>query len=212
MDITIIVSTLAMLILAEIGDKTQLAAVAISLCNTEVKTRIFVGCILGFTIVNIVAISLGGLLSLMLPYNLIKIFSATAFLIFGILLLTRGGEIFSSISGRHGLITSMILIGSLELGDKTNLATLGLAVYFGLKHIYELIIGLTFASIILMGVAFVSASIISKLVSKSRLRYISASVFILIAVYLLVEAVVGILSQEASFLKLIGYIVQSKLS
>lgn len=194
MDPTIILSTLTMLLLAEIGDKTQLAVVAISLCNVKVKAWVFIGCILGFSIVNVVTISVGGFLSSILPYTMIKIVSATAFLTFGILLLRRGEDIFSSVSGRYGLISSTILIGSLELGDKTNLATLGLATYFGLSSIYELMMGLAFASIILMGMAFISASILSRFVSRSRLRYISASIFILVASYILVEATVGILS------------------
>ncbi|MCS7113768.1 MAG: TMEM165/GDT1 family protein [Nitrososphaerota archaeon] len=194
MDLTIILSTLTMLLLAEIGDKTQLAAVAISLCSVKVKARIFIGCILGFSIVNIVTISVGGFLSSMLPYTLIKIVSAMAFFTFGILLLRRGEEVLSPINGRYGLISSTILIGSLELGDKTNLVSLGLATYFGLSSIYELMIGLVFASIILMGIAFISASILPRFISRSRLRYISASISILVALYMLAEVIVYNLS------------------
>lgn len=188
MNTAAILSTLATLILAEMGDKTQLAALALSLCNDTSKLRVFTGCTIGFLIVNIITTSLGGLLSSMLPYAMMKIISAIAFLVFGILLLRRGEEVVTStVGGRYSLLSSAILIGSLEFGDKTNLATLGLATYFGLQSIYELIIGLIAASIILMGVAFVSASLVSKYISGARLRYISASIFIVVALYILVD-------------------------
>jgi putative Ca2+/H+ antiporter (TMEM165/GDT1 family) len=190
---TVILTTLAILLVAEMGDKTQLAAIAISLCNPKAKTRIFIGCILGFSIVNIATLGVGGFISSMLPYILIRIVSASAFLIFGILLL-RGEDLLLTVDGKYGLLSSTILIGSLEFGDKTNLITLGLAAYFGLESIYELIVGLMLASTILMGVAFISASILTRFISRSRLRCISASIFILVALYMLAEAIVDILS------------------
>jgi len=190
---TAILTTLAILLIAEIGDKTQLAAIAISLCSPKAKTRIFIGCILGFSIVNMATIGVGGFISSMLPYILIKIVSASAFLIFGILLLRRE-DLLPTIDGRYGLFSSTILVGSLEFGDKTNLVTLGLATYFGLESIYELIIGLMLASIILMGVAFISASILIRFISRSKLRCISASILIVIALYMLAEAIVDTLS------------------
>jgi len=183
-----ILSTLATLILAEMGDKTQFAALALSLCNDGSRLRIFAGCTIGFFLANIVAIGLGGFLSSILPYMVIKIISAIAFLIFGILLIKRGEKTVTSIvGGRCSLISSTILIGSLELGDKTNLATLGLATYFGLQSIYELMLGLMLASITLMGVAFASASLVSKYISVAGIRHISALILIAVALYIIMD-------------------------
>ena len=87
MDWKILIATFTSIFLAELGDKTQLAAIIMT-SKTNKPLSVFVGSMIAFAIVTILGVTLGVLLTKFVPMNIIKVFSAIAFISVGILILT----------------------------------------------------------------------------------------------------------------------------
>lgn len=184
LDLKVFVVATAAIVLAELGDKTQLTAIALSSCSNPL--RVFLGCFLGFTIVNLATLTLGGILTTILPSLAIKFFSILMFLIFGILIL-KEEKGFKLLKEKSGILASLILVGSMELGDKTNLAVLALATYF--QTPLEIILSVIVSSFLLMSSAIILGSTVSKVVNLNKLRIISASVFLLVAIWMISDLI-----------------------
>jgi putative Ca2+/H+ antiporter (TMEM165/GDT1 family) len=74
--------------LAELGDKTMLATV--TLATTEEPWGTWLGSTVGMVAADALAIAIGSILGTRLPERAIKIFSAGAFVVFGVLLIAEG--------------------------------------------------------------------------------------------------------------------------
>ncbi|HTP66930.1 MAG TPA: TMEM165/GDT1 family protein, partial [Geobacteraceae bacterium] len=133
MNYTVFFSVFAIIFLAELGDKTQLTAMALAVRFPWEKT--FVGIAAAFAILNLGAVVLGKLLFALLPLFWIKLVSAGMFLFFGVATLIGKGfdkEEEKTKEKRYGgrggvVITSFLMIFAAEMGDKTQLVTASLA-------------------------------------------------------------------------------------
>ena len=132
MDSTVFFSTFGIIFLAELGDKTQLTAMA--LATRHPWKKIFIGIALAFALLNVGAVLVGKLLFAFLPLFWIKLVSGGLFLFFGVSTLRSGGfdeeeedEEERSLSDRGPVVTSFFMILLAELGDKTQLVTTSLA-------------------------------------------------------------------------------------
>lgn len=132
MDFTILFTTFGIIFLAELGDKTQLTAMALAVRFPWVKT--FIGIAAAFALLNLGAVVLGKILFDFLPLFWIEMASAAMFLFFGVT--TLRGKVFDKEEeetqekrfGRKGaVITSFLMIFLAEMGDKTQLVTASLA-------------------------------------------------------------------------------------
>ena len=86
MDWRVIVTTFGMIFLAEMGDKTQLAAMTMA-AQTRRPWAVFVGATLALACVSAIGVAVGGLLGQYLPLEWIKRAAAVAFIIIGVLML-----------------------------------------------------------------------------------------------------------------------------
>ncbi|HTY20380.1 MAG TPA: TMEM165/GDT1 family protein [Geobacteraceae bacterium] len=131
MDFTIFFTTFGFIFLAELGDKTQLTAMALAVRFPWIKT--FIGIAAAFSLLNICAVALGKILFAILPLFWIKLVSAGLFLFFGVATLLGKGcekgddEVDKGSSTRGAITTSFFMILVAELGDKTQLVTASLA-------------------------------------------------------------------------------------
>ena len=132
MDFTTFITTFGIIFLAELGDKTQLTAMALAVRFPWKKT--FIGIAAAFALLNIGAVALGKLLFAFLPLFWIMMASAVLFFIFGITTLRGSGSVGEEdgdekkkFSGRGAIATSFLMILMAELGDKTQLVTASLA-------------------------------------------------------------------------------------
>ena len=82
MIVPLIISTFATVFLAELGDKTQLATVAIS-GTTNRPLAVFIGSSLALVLASFIGAIAGGSMSTLIPENLIKLVAALGFLIIG---------------------------------------------------------------------------------------------------------------------------------
>ncbi len=74
--------------LAELGDKTMLATMA--LATTEEPIGTWLGSTVGMVAADAIAIAIGALLGARLPERAIKVLAAGAFVVFGVLLVAEG--------------------------------------------------------------------------------------------------------------------------
>jgi putative Ca2+/H+ antiporter (TMEM165/GDT1 family) len=118
--------------LAELGDKTQLTAMA--LATKYPWRKVFLGIALAFALLNLLAVLVGKILFALLPLFWIKLVSGGLFLLFGVLTLRgAGGEEHGENrphSARGPFATSFVMILLAELGDKTQLVTMSLAAQY----------------------------------------------------------------------------------
>ena len=120
---------------AELGDKSQLLALAFA---TRYKTvPVLIAITLATGIVHLFSVALGGVIGTALPTKLISIVGAIAFVGFGIWTL-RGDELTekdkesTKVSSKNIIIAVGTVFFLAELGDKTMLATVTLATTEGL--------------------------------------------------------------------------------
>jgi putative Ca2+/H+ antiporter (TMEM165/GDT1 family) len=81
--------TFATIFLAELGDKTQLAAMAASAKSGELLT-VFLAASLALVLATLLGVILGGTLYKYIPPHLIKYFAGSAFICVGVWLLAKG--------------------------------------------------------------------------------------------------------------------------
>ena len=129
--------TFAAVFLAELGDKTQLAILALSLRGK--RLQVLVGAISAFSLVNGLSAVLGSLIYRLLPLSLIRLAAALAFLLVGaaglaLVLLRERREEQAPPEGAQreaGILSALGLVSLAELGDKTQLATLSFSALTG---------------------------------------------------------------------------------
>ena len=119
---------MAMVFLAELGDKTQL--VALCMATRYKATVVLAGILVATLVVHIVSVALGGGLGKILPEAWIKLVAGIAFIGFGLWTL-RGDTLESDECGNtrsmspFWIVTTTFFLA--ELGDKTMLSTVALA-------------------------------------------------------------------------------------
>ncbi len=84
MDFKLIISTFFVIFLAELGDKTQFAAMAAS-AGSNKPVSILIGAILALTISSVIAVAAGTVIGNLIPVRYIKIAAGILFIIFGLL-------------------------------------------------------------------------------------------------------------------------------
>ena len=86
MDWKIFGTAFVTLLLAELGDKTQLAIITMT-ASTESKVAVFLGASLALVFVSLLAVLFGGLLSQYIPAEWLQRIVAIAFIVIGVLML-----------------------------------------------------------------------------------------------------------------------------
>lgn len=128
---TSLLGAFGLIFLAELGDKTQLTAMA--LAARYPWRRIFLGIALAFAVLNLAAVTVGTLLFQLVPLPWIRMGAAALFAGFGVAALRAGAASAEDAEVRRGrpFVTAFLMILMAELGDKTQLATAGLAAQDG---------------------------------------------------------------------------------
>lgn len=125
MDPAVFVGTFGLIFLAELGDKTQLTAMALALRYPWKK--IFIGIAAAFTVLNLAAVLVGKVLFLLLPLFWVTLVSALLFLYFGYSTLRHAcdseDDDAPAPTAADAVRTAFLMIFMAELGDKTQLVT-----------------------------------------------------------------------------------------
>jgi putative Ca2+/H+ antiporter (TMEM165/GDT1 family) len=173
---------------AELGDKSQLMALAFA---TRYKVvPVLIGITVATAIVHLASVALGGVLGAALPTKPINFVAAVAFVIFGLWTL-RGDELSEAEENRAAQTARSVVfaVGSVfvlaELGDKTMLATVTLATREGLFGTW---LGSTVGMVIADALAIVIGRALGKRLPERTIKIGAAIAFFVFAALLFVEA------------------------
>ena len=174
--------------IAEMGDKTQLVALAFA---TRFKTwTVLTGVFLATLAVHLISVIVGGAVSHVLPVFWIKIVAGLSFIFFGLWTL-RGDTLDDDElrkSSRFGpLLTVAVTFFLAELGDKTMLATITIA--SEQKDFYAVWIGSTIGMVLADGLAIIVGKIMGKNLPEILIKYVGAAVFLISGFWTLWEAI-----------------------
>jgi len=179
MDALPILSAFALILVAELGDKTQLSV--ISLSSSYKWQHVFAGSMLAFLAVDGVSIAVGGPLLALVPMRYVQIISGSVFVIFGIIPLLRkekSSEVrVNKPRSTIPLLASFSLIALMELGDKTQIITITLAAQ---SSPIPVLVGMVSAFALLTGAAvLIGAKLLSRLPMK-WLKIATSTLFIVL--------------------------------
>jgi len=162
--------------LAEFGDKTQLSILLLSL-RTKKHLYLLLGVMLAFLIVDGVAVLIGSWVINIVPINFLKIFSATIFIIFGVIILSQKEvKSKSKLYFRNLFLSGFVLIFITEWGDKTQIA---LGIFATKYNPLMVLIGAMIALTVLSIMAIHLGRFVSNKLDKKVLTKIAGTVFIL---------------------------------
>ena len=87
MDIKLLFSTMGLLFVAELGDKTQLAVIMMT-ARTGKPLPVFIGAIMGLILVTVIGVAIGSVVTRYIPVEWVSKGAAVAFITIGVLMLT----------------------------------------------------------------------------------------------------------------------------
>ncbi|MEM2906398.1 MAG: TMEM165/GDT1 family protein [Candidatus Bathyarchaeia archaeon] len=173
---------------AELGDKTQVAAV--TLASRYRPLPVFAGCLLGVGLANGAGVAVGSLLDALLPLFWIRVSSGVAFVLLGVYGLVSKGEGQVRLK-RQGsaLFASASLIALMEFGDKTQLAAIFLTAQYDAP--VEVFLGAMLAFSLLMGLGVAVGATLTRLVPQRYIKAASSLLFIAFGISSLVLIIAG---------------------
>lgn len=175
----------AIVVLAEMGDKTQLLAMAFA---ARYRWQTVMWGVFAATILNhLFAVVVGSYLTHLVPMSYIQIAAAASFIIFGLWTIrgdTLDGE--DKNTGRGPFWTVAIAFFFAEMGDKTQLATVALAAQF--SSIIPVWLGTTTGMLIADGIGIIFGIVMGKKIPERTVKWVAALIFIAFGLWGLYEA------------------------
>jgi putative Ca2+/H+ antiporter (TMEM165/GDT1 family) len=183
--VTAYLTSLVFVVLAEMGDKTQLLAMAFA---SRYRWQTVMFAVFVATLCNhLLAVVAGSLLANIVPLHIIQIAGAASFILFGLWTL-RGDELKGEDQKPKysPFWTVAIAFFIAEMGDKTQLATVSLATRF--DSILQIWLGTTCGMVIADAVGIIVGIVLGKKIPERMVKWFAALVFILFGVLGLYEA------------------------
>ncbi len=168
-----------LILLAEMGDKTQLALFSLS-AKYHAKIPVLVGACGGFAVVDGLAIIFGSAIASVVPQSYITYAAGGLFIVFGIMFLRAGPEEGDAPRQQQKsiLVGSFLLITLMEFGDKTQVIALTLAARF--DSLALVFAGVMAALTILSVMAVLAGAKIAEYVPERTMKRISGCIFIIL--------------------------------
>lgn len=168
--------------LAEMGDKTQLLAMAFA---TKYKTsKVLIGVFIATVLNHGLAVALGKFISQYKAIDLwIQILGSLSFILFGLWTI-RGDKLDGDETGkaRFGAITTVAIAFFIaELGDKTQFATIALSTKFHENPVVVLM-GTTTGMMIADAIGIIFGVVMCKRIPEKTVKFVSAIAFILFGI------------------------------
>lgn len=185
------IASFLFVVLAEMGDKTQLLAMAFATKYRAGKVlfAVFIATLLNHTL----AVAAGHLLSAVLPMNIISVAAALSFIGFGLWTI-RGDRLEGEDKkeSKYGpIITVGIAFFLAEMGDKTQLATVSLAVEY--NNAFAVLMGTTAGMVVADTFGIIIGIVLGKHLPEKIIKWFSAIIFILFGLAGLYKSLINIL-------------------
>jgi putative Ca2+/H+ antiporter (TMEM165/GDT1 family) len=173
-------TSLGFVLLAEMGDKTQLLAMAFA---TRYIWKTVLWAVFAATLINhFLAVMAGNYLDHFLPLEYVKMAASAAFILFG--LWTLRGDTLKGEDQRFSYSpfwTVAIAFFLAEMGDKTQLATVALAAEF--NTIIPVWLGTTAAMVIADAIGIGVGIVLGKRIPERTIKWVAAFIFIAFGVF-----------------------------
>lgn len=179
------------LFFAELGDKTQLTLIALSARYHRVA--VLAGAVVAFAGMTALAVTLGVAGAAFLPTDVIRWASGLAFLLIGGWMLWRRfrprpqekEEPLDASNSRHrGFVAALFATMLLEMGDKTQLATIALAARY--DEPFVVFAGAFLALATVSGLAVVVGSLLAARLKQDWIELVAAILFLVVGILVLV--------------------------
>ena len=171
-------------VLAEMGDKTQLLAMALAI---RFKASVVMWGVLAATLCNhFLAVLAGNYLTHLIPMHYVQIAAAVSFILFGLWTI-RGDKLAGEEERFHfsPFWTVTVAFFLAEMGDKTQLATVALAAKY--QAILTVLIGTTTGMMIADAIGIGIGIVLGKTIPERAIKWTAAMVFIAFGLYGLFE-------------------------
>ncbi|MBU0503712.1 MAG: TMEM165/GDT1 family protein [Candidatus Omnitrophota bacterium] len=171
------IASFIIVLLAEMGDKTQLLAMAFAARYSAQKVLIAVS--LATLLNHSLAVVAGRFLTIVIPIELISFIAALSFIAFG--LWTIRGDRLKGEDQRKIRFGPILTVGIafflVEMGDKTQLATISLAVQY--RNMFSVLMGTTLAMVIADAIGIIAGVVMKRHIPEQTIKWISAGIFVL---------------------------------
>jgi putative Ca2+/H+ antiporter (TMEM165/GDT1 family) len=178
-------ASLALVLLAEMGDKTQLLAMAFA---TRFRWHIvLVGIFVAIAADHLIAVMVGHYLGSIIPIQYVKIGTSVSFILFGLWTLRgdklRGKENSYKFSPFWTITVAFFIA---EMGDKTQLATVALAAKY--NSILSVWLGTTTGMLLADAIGIIVGIVLGKKIPERMIKWGSALIFIGFGIFGLYES------------------------
>jgi putative Ca2+/H+ antiporter (TMEM165/GDT1 family) len=183
--LTAFITALTFVVLAEMGDKTQLLGMAFA---TRYPWPTVMGGVFVATLLNhLLAVVIGSYLTMFIPLQYVQIIAAASFIIFGLWTI-RGDELNGEDKDTHHspFWTVTIAFFIAEMGDKTQLATIALAAQFA-NEMIPVWLGTTAGMMIANAIGILVGVVLGKKIPERLVKWVAAISFIFFGMYGLYE-------------------------
>lgn len=182
---TAYLTALAFVVLAEMGDKTQLLAMAFA---TRFRWQtVMLGVFVATVLNHLFAVLVGSYLTQIFPMKYIQIIAAASFILFGLWTI-RGDDLNGEDKNtkNNPFLTVAIAFFIAEMGDKTQLATVALAAQF--NSIVPVWLGTTTGMMIADGIGIIIGIVLGKKIPERAVKWFAAIIFVLFGLFGLYES------------------------
>jgi len=183
--VTVFWLSVALVFLAEMGDKTQFATAALA---TRYSARLVLGALTVATLVShLLSVYLGRAAHLILPQRTIGLLAGLAFIGFGIWTLRAddGDDEAAKPTGMRPFVALMLTFFMTEMGDKTMLATVAIAVQY--PNVVAVWLGSTLGMLAADGLAIVAGRSLAGRIPQRVTRFAAAAIFMVTGVLTIVR-------------------------
>ena len=169
------ITSMAIVVLAEMGDKTQLLAMAFA---TRFRWQTVMWGVFAATVLNhLMAVIVGNYITQLMPMSYVQIAAAASFILFGLWTI-RGDELDGEdkANGRSPFWTVAIAFFIAEMVDKTQLATIALAAQF--NTVLSVWLGTTTGMMIADGFGIIIGIVLGKRIPERTVKWVASMIFI----------------------------------
>jgi putative Ca2+/H+ antiporter (TMEM165/GDT1 family) len=169
------IKALLLVVVAEMGDKTQLLAMAMA--SKYKAKQVMIGVLIATILNHALAVAVGSYASTVIPMNLIKVIAAISFLAFGLWTI-RGDKLDDEENKKSKfgpIITVAIAFFIAEMGDKTQLMTITIAAEN--QQPLLILMGTTVGMLVADGIGILGGAWMCKHIPEVYIKWVAGIVF-----------------------------------
>ncbi len=168
---------------AELGDKTQLGALAVSMRTRNISLAV-ISCLLGLALATVISVAIGTTLGGLLDRNILMLVGGAVFILFGILSLVSRNDEAHNFSG--GVISNSLVIFLLELGDKTQISIVILSALYGDPFVAFLLA--IFAFLVVTLITVVLGCRAGRHLDERKTKFLVSALFVFLGIFLILSS------------------------